>query len=112
MEVRADDVIVTTGSQQALDMVARTLAVKRVAVEDPVYSHARRLFHNLGVEPVPLPLDPFSGVALDVWTDRIVSARPSLLYAITSFRISYAFLPEETLRRGLEALARVLQEEI
>lgn len=86
MEVRAEDVIITTGSQQALDMVARSLTDKRVAVEDPVYAHARRLFHTLGVELVPLPLDPFDGVSLDAWEARLAIARPSLLYAITSYQ--------------------------
>lgn len=86
MEVEADDVVLTTGSQQALDIVGRAMSGKRVALEDPVYSYARLLFEDLGKETVPLPLDPFAGPPLDVWQDRIAAARPSLLYAITSYQ--------------------------
>ncbi|UQA56089.1 PLP-dependent aminotransferase family protein [Polyangium aurulentum] len=86
MEVDADDVVLTTGSQQALDMVGRALSGGCVALEEPVYSYARLLFEDLGKEVVPLPLDPFGGPPLEVWAERIGKARPSLLYAITSYQ--------------------------
>ena len=57
MDVDADDVIITTGSQQSLDIVARSLATKRVAVESPVYAYAKLLFESLGNELVGMKLD-------------------------------------------------------
>src|SRR5262245_22484707 len=44
LEVTADEVVVTTGSQQSLDIVARSLVTKRIAVESPVYGYAKLLF--------------------------------------------------------------------
>lgn len=79
-------VIITTGSQQALDIVVRALARRSVAVEDPVYSHARLLFENLGAELTPLALDPFGPIDARRWTEALERARPSLLYAITRFQ--------------------------
>ncbi|MEJ3654677.1 PLP-dependent aminotransferase family protein [Actinomycetes bacterium KLBMP 9759] len=54
-----DDVIVTQGAQQALDLVARVLVEPgtRVAVEDPGYPPARQLFAALGAEVVGVPVD-------------------------------------------------------
>lgn len=48
--VSADDVTVTNGTQQALDILARVLlaAGDRVAVEDRGYAPPRRLFEALG----------------------------------------------------------------
>jgi DNA-binding transcriptional MocR family regulator len=86
MEVGADQIIVTIGSQQGIDLVARSLEVQRVAVENPVYPHARALFARNGQEAVPLPLDPFAGIDLDDWEARLQAGRPALLYAIPSFQ--------------------------
>lgn len=84
LDVEADEVIITTGSQQSLDIVARSLAVRRVAVESPVYAYAKLLFETLGHELVGLHLDPFGGIDLDAW-DRALSTKPALAYLIPSF---------------------------
>ena len=54
-----DDVIVTNGAQQALDLVARVLVEpgSRVAVEEPGYPPARLLFGAQGAEVVGIPVD-------------------------------------------------------
>jgi DNA-binding transcriptional MocR family regulator len=85
-DVRAANVLVTTGSQQAIDVLARMLAERRVAIESPVYRGARLLFESHGVATVGLRLDPFAGIDLDGWEKRLARARPSLLYAITSYQ--------------------------
>jgi GntR family transcriptional regulator / MocR family aminotransferase len=54
-----DDVIVTHGAQQALDIIGRVLIEPgmSVAVEEPGYPPARRLFASLGATIVPVPVD-------------------------------------------------------
>lgn len=103
MPTTASQVIITTGSQQALDIVVRALAVRTVAVEDPVYSHARLLFENLGATIEPLRLDPFAGIDLDAWKRALTRAAPSILYAITRFQnpTGYSYQTHE-----LEALVQ------
>lgn len=86
MDVRADDVVITVGSQQALDLVGRCLQGRRIAVENPTYQHARPLFEAQGHSVVGLSLDPFEGVPLAHWEDVIVRERPSLAYLVTSFQ--------------------------
>lgn len=55
----ADGIVVTAGTQQALDLIARVLLEPgdRVAVEDPGYVMPRRLFASLGVRVAGVPVD-------------------------------------------------------
>jgi DNA-binding transcriptional MocR family regulator len=104
MEVAADEVIVTTGSQQSLDIVARALATRRVAVESPVYAYAKLLFESLGHEVVGLHLDPFRGIDLERW-ERAFATKPGLAYLISSFQnpTGYSYTSAEL--RGVLELA-------
>ncbi len=55
----ADDVIVTNGAQQALDLAGRVLIEPGacVAVEEPGYAPARALFTSLGARVAGVPVD-------------------------------------------------------
>ncbi len=55
----ADDIIVTNGTQQALDVLARVLLAPGdgMATEDPGYGPPRRLFAALGLRVVGVPVD-------------------------------------------------------
>ena len=103
----ASHVVITTGSQQAIDLMARAVSARRVAVESPVYAHARVLFEHLGHEVIGLPLDPFAGIALDAWERALAAHRPSFLYAITSYQnpTGYSYTSHE-LAAVLEMAAR------
>ncbi|WP_235834187.1 MocR-like pyridoxine biosynthesis transcription factor PdxR [Actinomadura logoneensis] len=59
VRARADDVLVTQGAQQALDLIGRVLIEPGdvVAVEDPGYPPARRLFRSLGARVAPVRVD-------------------------------------------------------
>ena len=59
VKASADDVIVTNGAQQALDLLGRVLISPgdRVAVEEPGYPPARWLFQSLGAEVTGVPVD-------------------------------------------------------
>jgi GntR family transcriptional regulator/MocR family aminotransferase len=54
-----DDIIVTNGTQQALDVLARVLLAPGdgIAVEDPGYGPPRHLFKALGLRVVGVPVD-------------------------------------------------------
>nr|HEX4318193.1 PLP-dependent aminotransferase family protein [Kofleriaceae bacterium] len=106
LDVEPDDVVVTTGSQQSLDIVARSLAVRRIACETPVYAYAKLLFESLGADLVGLKLDPFAGLDLDGW-ERALATKPALAYLIPSFHnpTGYSYSSGE-LRAVLELCAR------
>lgn len=54
-----DDVIVTHGAQQAIDLIGRVLVEPGdlVAVEEPGYTPARQLFETLGAQVIGVPVD-------------------------------------------------------
>ncbi len=60
IERSADEILVTSGAQQALDLIFRTFTDPgdAVALESPTYSGALALARFAGVEIVPLPVGP------------------------------------------------------
>jgi GntR family transcriptional regulator / MocR family aminotransferase len=80
IRVTADDVLVTNGTQHALDLIARVLIRPGdvVAVEDPGYPPARRLFASVGARVAGVPVDA-EGLVVDALPahTRLVYATPS-----------------------------------
>ncbi|MFI5933452.1 PLP-dependent aminotransferase family protein [Actinoplanes sp. NPDC051494] len=80
LRVTADDVLITNGTQHALDLIGRVLLAPGdvVAVEEPGYPPARRLFASLGARVVGVPVDG-AGLVVDALPEdaRIVYATPS-----------------------------------
>ncbi len=62
----ADQVVIVNGAQQALDLIAKLLIDRgdSVAIEDPGYLGARRVFLAQGAELFPAPVDE-SGIVVD-----------------------------------------------
>ncbi|TKC91671.1 PLP-dependent aminotransferase family protein [Trinickia terrae] len=64
---REDDVLVTSGAQQAFDLLARVLVAHgrtKVAVEEPGYPPMRRALLAAGAQLVPVPVDD-EGLCVD-----------------------------------------------
>ena len=59
VQASPDDVVITNGTQQALDVIARVLLAPgdRVAVEDPGYPPPRLMFRSLGIRVQGVPVD-------------------------------------------------------
>jgi GntR family transcriptional regulator/MocR family aminotransferase len=75
-----DDILVTNGTQQAVDLVARVLLAPgdKVAVEDPGYPMPRHAFLALGARVVPTPVDDEGLVVDDLPDDvKLVYVTPS-----------------------------------
>ncbi len=100
MDVRTDDVVLTSGSQQALDMICRALVTRRIATESPAYAIGKQLFESYDLEYTGLPIDPFGGLDLDAWERALRAARPSVFYGITSFQnpTGYSYATHELMR--------------
>lgn len=81
----ADDVVITNGAQQALDIIARTLLEPGdvVAMEDPGYLPPRRIFDSLGARVVGVPVDR-QGMMVDAvpLNARLVYVTPSHQYPL------------------------------
>lgn len=85
--VNEEEIIVTNGSQQGIDLVARALLdpSDRVLVEDPTYVGAVQVFHSYGADLEGIPLDEEGAIV-----DRAVSAagrpRTKLIYLMPNFQ--------------------------
>ncbi|MEU5209589.1 PLP-dependent aminotransferase family protein [Streptomyces sp. NPDC020742] len=83
----ADDLLVTSGSQQGLSLLATVLLEPGdvVLVEDPCYLAALQIFSLAGARVVPVPTDDggLDPAALDEIAAR---ERPKLLYVIPTFQ--------------------------
>jgi DNA-binding transcriptional MocR family regulator len=86
IDARADHVVITNGSQQALDIVMRMAATGTVATESPAYFIGKYLMELSGMQAVGLPVDPFQGLDLERWEALLRRHRPGLVYLTTNFQ--------------------------
>ncbi|MFR9801365.1 PLP-dependent aminotransferase family protein [Pseudonocardia sp. RS010] len=101
------DVVVTSGSQQALDLLARALLDPGdpVAVEDPVYVGALQVLQAAGADVHPVPLDG-EGMRVDVLAARLAAGfRPRLVHTVSSFHNPRGVTLGQERRRDLAGLA-------
>jgi 2-aminoadipate transaminase len=86
--VDPSEVLVTHGSQQALDLVAKALVDPGtvVAIDEPGYIGAIQALSVFEPEFLPIPVDGH-GIDVDALEARLVAgARPRLLYTVINFQ--------------------------
>ena len=85
-EVAADNLIVTTGSQQALDLLGKTLISPgdKVIVEGPTFLATIQCFRLYGAELISAPIDG-NGVKTDELEKLIAEHQPKFVYLIPTF---------------------------
>jgi DNA-binding transcriptional MocR family regulator len=105
----AEQVLITSGAQQAISLVAGLLVPRgeTVAVEDPTYIGAIDVFSAAGARLVPLPSDA-EGVDVDRLRPML-ETRPRLLYLVPSFHNPTGALMPERSRRVIARLAAEFQ---
>lgn len=107
-DLRADQLIVTTGSQQALDLLGKTLIDPgdKVIVEGPTFLATIQCFRLYGADLVSAPIDAH-GVQTDALEQLISTHKPKMVYLIPTFgNPSGAMLSLERRKRVLELAVR------
>lgn len=68
--VSADDIVITTGCQEALSLALRAVTAPGdiVAVESPAFYGLLHVLESLGLEALEIPSHPREGIALDALT--------------------------------------------
>jgi 2-aminoadipate transaminase len=106
--LRADELIVTTGSQQALDLIGKTMISPgdKVIVEAPTFLATIQCFRLYGAELISAPIDA-NGVKVDELEKLIAERQPKLVYLIPTFgNPSGAMLSLQRRKRVLEIAAK------
>ncbi|MGE5332807.1 MAG: PLP-dependent aminotransferase family protein [Nitrospirota bacterium] len=102
--VAPENLIVTTGSQQALDLLGKTLISPgdKVIVEGPTFLATIQCFRLYGAQLISAPIDG-NGVKTDELEKLIVEHRPKFVYLIPTFgNPSGAMLSLERRKKVLE----------
>ncbi|TSE36414.1 aminotransferase-like domain-containing protein [Tepidimonas charontis] len=104
VDVAPTDLIVTTGSQQALDLLGKTLISPgdKVIVEGPTFLATIQCFKLYGAELITVPVDG-QGADVEVLQRLIEQHRPKFVYLIPTFgNPSGATMSLQRRRRVLE----------
>ncbi len=122
VSVSPDNVLITSGSQQALDLVNTIFCQPgdTVVVEQFTYASALTRLRSLGVNPVGIPVDG-EGMRMDLLAERLAALRaegirPKYIYVIPTIQNpSGSIMPEtrraELLRISAEYQVPILEDE-
>jgi 2-aminoadipate transaminase len=106
MSVKPDEILITNGCQQSLDLIRQILVGPgdEVALENPTYPGTLSIFcgHNSKFISVPVGA---KGIDLDVLEDVMAQRRPKLIYTIPSFHNPTGVTMDLAARRRLIGLA-------
>jgi 2-aminoadipate transaminase len=86
LNVNPDNVLITSGSQQALDLLGKILINPgdRILVESPTYLGALQAWHSYGAEYVEVPFDE-NGLRTDALEDAL-RLGPKFIYVLPNFQ--------------------------
>lgn len=84
----SDDLIITNGCQQALDLLGRILIEDGtpVLVEDPVYHGLLRVLGRAGAHVIPVPVSTEAGLNVNTLETLVAQHRPRLLVITPDFQ--------------------------
>jgi 2-aminoadipate transaminase len=86
IQVTADNILITSGSQQALDLIGKIFIDPgdRILVESPTYLGALQAWNVYGAEYITVPTD-HDGMITDALEDAL-KLRPKFIYALPNFQ--------------------------
>jgi 2-aminoadipate transaminase len=102
---KAENVLITSGSQQALDLIGKLLinSGDRVLVEAPTYLGALQAFSVYGAQYLPVPIDD-DGLRTDQ-LENSLRLRPKFMYILPNFQNPAGVTLSEARRHQLIFLA-------
>lgn len=100
-KVNKDQILITSGGQQGLDIISKTLISPGdcVFVENPTYSGALAAFKSRGAKVIGIPMKE-DGIDLDLLKSYINRYKPKFLYIMTNYQspTTYSYSDEKKLK--------------
>ncbi|RAL23425.1 PLP-dependent aminotransferase family protein [Thermoflavimicrobium daqui] len=107
IKVSPQDILVTNGSQQGIDLVARCFLGPGdiVFTEEPTYTAAIDIFRSRGATVIAVPVDQ-EGMRIDKLTALLDTYTPKLIYTMPTFQNPTGYVMNQKRRRELIDLTR------
>ena len=105
IEALKDELMITGGAQNAIDLIARSFAGEgwSVVIEEPGYSEAIELFHSHGAEVLPCPISA-EGPDLFQLESLFRDRKPSFFFTIPNYQNPTGYTSSQANREGLLSL--------
>lgn len=106
--VSKDSILITSGGQQGLDIIAKTLISPGdyILVENPTYSAALSAFKSRGANIVGVPMKS-DGIDIDILKSYINRYKPKFLYIMTNFQSPTTYSYSEEKKKELINLSEI-----
>lgn len=106
IKVAAEEVLITNGCQQSLDLISRILVRPgdEVVIENPTFPGAISVFCGANSKFISVPVNE-NGLDLDVLEDILTQRRPKLIYVVPTFQNPTGTAMDIAARRRLIELA-------
>jgi DNA-binding transcriptional MocR family regulator len=106
IRARTSDVLVLSGSQQGLDLIARVFIDpgNSIVVEEPTYIGALQSFRMAGAKIIGIPVDDH-GMRTDILASVLERERPKLIYTLPTYQNPSGAVMSVDRRRHLLELA-------
>lgn len=105
--VNKDQMLITSGGQQGLDIISKTLINPGdcIFIENPTYSGALAAFKSRGAKIVGIPIKD-GGIDLDLLKSYIKRYKPKFLYIMTNYQSPTTYSYSEEKKKALISLAK------
>lgn len=116
LKVSPSDILITTGSQQGIDLLAKILINKgdNIIIEEPGYLGAIQAFSLCEPNFIPIPLEN-DGINLEILEQTLKEKKVKIFYSVPNFQnptgISYSKEKREAVCKLLEQYNVVLVED-
>jgi len=106
MHLTADDLVVTSGAMEALNLclAAVTRPGDIVAIESPTFYATLQALNRRGLKALEVPTHPREGIELGALADVLERQRPAACWLMTNFQNPLGSLMPEAKKRDLVAM--------
>ncbi len=107
IKVSKDEILITSGGQQGLDIISKTLINPGdpILVENPTYSGALAAFKSRGAKIIGIPMYE-DGIDLELLKSYVKRYKPKFLYIMTNYQSPTTYSYSEEKKKELLSLSK------